>query len=73
MEFNWIVYLIGVLVSIVLGLRGIGVFGIFSNETKYKIKDILFVIIVSVIAHWFTAYVFYFGYGRPCEGHPDII
>ena len=70
MKFNLVVYLIGVMASMALGLRGIGV---FSNNIKFKAKDILFVLMVSILGHWFAAMVFYFGYGKPQEGHPDVI
>lgn len=70
MEFNLIVYLIGVMLSIVLGLRAIGVFG---NDIKYKAGDVIFVIIASLIFQWFGAMVYFIGYGQPSAGHPDVI
>jgi hypothetical protein len=70
MEFNLVVYLVGVLLSLAFGLRGIGV---FSNDIRYKANDVILVIIASLIFHWFGALVFAWGYDRPSEGHPDVI
>lgn len=70
MEFNLVVYLIGVMLSIILGLRGIGVFG---NDVKFKLKDVVFVLLASLLGHWFAAMIFFFGYGQPQAGHPDVI
>lgn len=70
MEFSWIVYFIGVIASIMLGLRGIGC---FTDNVKYRIGDIAFVLITSFVFSWFGATVFYFGYGKPQQSHPDVI
>jgi len=69
---NLIIYFIGVLVSIIFGLRGIGVFGLYHDGVKYSISDIFFVILGSILGSWFTAILFVWGYGKPQEGHPDV-
>jgi hypothetical protein len=70
MEFNLVMYLIGVLLSIAFGLRGIGM---FDDNIKYGIKDVVFVLITSLIFHWLGALVFGCGYGQPQTSHPDVI
>jgi hypothetical protein len=70
MELNLIMYLIGVIVSIALGLHGIGM---FNRHIKFSVMDVVLVLIVSVVFHWLGAMIFFFGYGKPQEGHPDVI
>jgi hypothetical protein len=59
MEFNLIVYLIGVVLSMILGLRSVGV---FNHQVNYGACDIVLVVFSSLIFHWLTAMVYYFGY-----------
>lgn len=63
------IYLIGVVLSIVLGLRAIGVFG---DKVRYSYFDIIHVVVVSVFS-WLGAMVFFHGYGKPNPNHPDVI
>jgi len=64
-----VIYLIGVILSIIFGLRAIGV---FNNNVKYYYYDIIHVVVISLFS-WFGAMVFFHGYGMPNQEHPDVL